>query len=317
MSTKDHHLRHAFVASSIAALMMAIMIFVFSVFEQAIGHGIAIASFAATTAIVVFNPTNPSARPKTIVFSYLGAALIGFLVSLSPFSLSIQAALAVGLIIAILIITDTSHPPAVAYAFGFILGGYGLTEFILTIPALLAFFVALATTAFVVERIATLLGLIEDPKIDSSKLSYYQKIERAVDNAVPYALVILFVAIVVEFVYADQVAPYSFYFNLIDWAVILFFVLDLSFKFRKVPKLKDFMRKYWLDIIATIPFFIVFRFFQGLAVAFEVFSRGGLEVTRHMAIFVRFLRPLARFPRFARMLKHLEKIYVNQDSKTS
>ncbi|GEM_PF-885433 len=300
--------KHAFVASATAGLMIFVMLFIFTVFEQAIEHGIAIASFAATTAIIVFTPTGVSSQPRTIGVSYISAAVIGYIVSLVPLSVTMQAAIAVGVIVALLIYIQRMHPPAVAYAFGFIIGGYGLSELLITFPALLGFFIALATTAFMVERAAVITGIIKEEKEDISSLSVYQKVERVVDKGVPYVLIVLFIAIVIEFVYAEQVEPYYFYFSLIDWIVILFFVVDLTFKFRKMDSTLKFIRVYWLDIIATVPFFIVFRLFQGAAVTLELISRGTVEVTRHMSMFTRFLRPLARFPRFARMLHNLEKI---------
>ena len=45
------------------------------------------------------------------------------------------------------------HPSAVAYAFGFMLTGYGGAEVLLTIPALLVYFIALGVVVWSAEKI--------------------------------------------------------------------------------------------------------------------------------------------------------------------
>ena len=67
------------------------------------------------------------------------------------------------------------------------------------------------------------------------------------------------------------------------------FIIDLIFKFNRVRQFKVFLRKYWLDIIAVFPFFLLFRVFEEVVSFFRIsseLSRGqniihsGLEIER-------------------------------------
>ena len=87
-----------------------------------------------------------------------------------------------------------------------------------------------------------------------------------------------------------------------------------------------------MDIIAVFPFFLVFRTFEGFAALFaspETFVQGqkifheGIEVEREVSkvvqeaekigkvsrsrLFIRFLRPLARLPRFLKAIPFFER----------
>lgn len=288
--------------------MTGLMLFIFTSFEAVIGHGIAIASFAATVSIISFRPSDNSAKPRVVAIGYLSAAVVGFLISFMPLDLIIfKSVLGVGILVAFLIATENMHPPAVAYLFGFILGGYGLNELLLTIPALAGFFVSLAVVAFVIEQVSFSFGLIKKEK-EKKSFSLYERLEKATDMIVPYALVVLFISLTAEIIYPENLAPYALQLAILDWSIIFIFLVDLTFKFRKIGNFSRFIKKYWLDVIATIPFFVVFRFFQGMALAFEFIARGAVEIPAHTTAFLRFLRPLARFPRFARMLEHIENI---------
>ncbi len=46
--------------------------------------------------------------------------------------------------------------------------------------------------------------------------------------------------------------------------MITTFVIDLGFKYHRIRNIPQFIKECWLDIIAIFPFFIVFRFFEGL-----------------------------------------------------
>ncbi len=300
--------QQAIVAASLATVMIAMIFIISSAFESVVGYNIAIASFAATVAIIAFSPSSVSARPKVIASSYMIAASIGAIMHALPWEgIGIKSSLGVGIIMALFIVLRIVHPPAVAYFFGFILEGYGLTEFILTVPALLGFFIVLAVVAFIIEKIATWTGVIKKEKKPSS-LSFYERTEQTIDNIVPYALIVLFIVILVEFLYPAYLASYSIYLSIIDWGIIILFIVDLTFKFNRIRNIPLFMRRHYLDIIATIPFFIVFRFFEGAAGIMRLASRGAIEVPVHGSSFLRFMRPLARFPRFAKMLERLEGI---------
>lgn len=86
---------------------------------------------------------------------------------------------------------------------------------------------------------------------------WLEKIEYFVDRAIPFVLVLLTLMIVVEF---TNFAPeYEHYFAYLDYFVISFFVVDLCFKWYHTHDAYKFVRLYWIDIIAVLPFYAFFR----------------------------------------------------------
>lgn len=71
-----------------------------------------IASFGATMVILFVLPSSPLARPKNIIFGHIITTIIGLLIlkifGVNEWSLGI----AVGLAILLMILSDTTHPPA-------------------------------------------------------------------------------------------------------------------------------------------------------------------------------------------------------------
>ena len=152
--------------------------------------------------------------------------------------------------------------------------------------------------------------------------------EHVVDRIIPLVLLILLVILILEFFFSEAIINYHTYVEVIDYFIILIFVVDLGFKYNKIRNIPLFVKKYWLEIIATIPFFLVFRFFEGLARLFGLveetaregqkalhagveisreFSKVGLEAEEVAKLsrserFIRFLRPIARSPRLLKFM---------------
>ena len=87
----------------------------------------------------------------------------------------------------------------------------------------------------------------------------WHKIEVIVDGLIPPILAALLIIIVGELFFSQQLAWYKHYADLFDGFVVLIFAADLGFKYERIRKLPKFLKKYWLQVIATIPFFLVFR----------------------------------------------------------
>ncbi|MFH1063571.1 MAG: hypothetical protein V1729_00655 [Candidatus Woesearchaeota archaeon] len=172
------------------------------------------------------------------------------------------------------------------------------------------------------------------------------KIEVLVDKIIPYCLVLLLAIITLdlgfkEFVEAHHLHPYILG---ADYIVIGVFVVDLIFKYMRTKHLKDFFRKFWLDILAVFPFFLVFRAFEFAIGAWgqtaqsilhesleiekegakvlregEKFLKEGSRVVQEAekigkigtrtSRFTRFLRPLARIPRFFKAIPEINQFY--------
>ena len=160
---------------------------------------------------------------------------------------------------------------------------------------------------------------------------WLQKIEVIVDRLIPPILAVLLIVIVGELFFPDQFPEYKLYADIFDGFVILIFAIDLGFKYSRVRKLPAFLRKYWLEVIATLPFFLVFRLLElfkipdfiekgqllaheapvmeevekeAQAVAKEAARIGESSRTIRM---INTFRPLGRFPRFIKALHFFER----------
>ena len=93
---------------------------------------------------------------------------------------------------------------------------------------------------------------------------WMHKIEVWVDKAIPPCLIVLLVVIILELGFDDMVEHYHLhpYILVADYIVIGIFVLDLVFKYMRTRHIPKFVRKYWLDILAVFPFFLIFRAFE-------------------------------------------------------
>ena len=158
---------------------------------------------------------------------------------------------------------------------------------------------------------------------------WLHKIEVIVDKSIPYLLIALLFLIIGEIFYAEQLQPYSFFVSLVDNVVIVVFVFDLIFKYMRTRHFPEFLKKHWLEIIAVFPAFLFVRIIEeflpisrleisqsalheavevkreGKLIAMEV-ERAGAEVSR-LRYFARFIRPLARLPRFLKAFSFYER----------
>jgi hypothetical protein len=171
------------------------------------------------------------------------------------------------------------------------------------------------------------------------------KIEVVVDKAIAPSLIVLLAIIVLELGMQEFVEQHGLatYLKIADWAIITLFVTDLAFKYIRTRHIPQFLRKYWLDILAVFPFFLMFRFYEvtiGLfsqtilegADTAQMLLHEGLEVEKEGARivreaeniakeagkvgrierstrFARFLRPLFRMPRFLKAAARTQKFY--------
>jgi hypothetical protein len=148
---------------------------------------------------------------------------------------------------------------------------------------------------------------------------WLHRIEIFADRAIPYALIVLLITIIGEISFTEYLDPYSFYVSLIDWTVISIFAVDLAFKYVRSKNVPQFLRRYWLEIISVFPAFLVVKVVEEFILithldesvllaqeAAEFEARVGTRASR-LHYFSRFLRPLARIPRFFRAFKFYER----------
>ena len=159
---------------------------------------------------------------------------------------------------------------------------------------------------------------------------WLHKIELIVDKSIPYCLILLFFVIIGEIFFKYKVEPYHAYISAIDDIIIFIFILDLVFKYIRTMNFPKFLRKYWLEVIAVFPAFLILRLIEefvsianlgetlqaslhetleiekeGKVLVREIES-GGKEASR-LRYFSRFIRPIARLPRFLKAFSFYEK----------
>lgn len=160
----------------------------------------------------------------------------------------------------------------------------------------------------------------------------YHKMELIVDKIVPYLVILLLVLIILDLAFKDEVAPYEVYITLLDYFVLAVFCIDLAFKYIKVRKIPTFLRRYWLDILAVFPFFILFRLFEQVYLVASlpqllkepptllhesiVLEREGIRLMRaaektekvsRTKMMLRLMKPLQRFPRLLKIIPYYER----------
>jgi hypothetical protein len=145
---------------------------------------------------------------------------------------------------------------------------------------------------------------------------FLEGVERWSDRLVGPALVVIVAVVVLELFFPDFAHHYHKYILVADYAAILVFVFDLSFKFRRATTWEGFLKDYWLEIIAIFPVFMVVRVFEFLAFlrtgelgqeVLHLFTRserlvalsGGTELSRSARI-TSLTRGMARTPRLAK-----------------
>jgi hypothetical protein len=97
---------------------------------------------------------------------------------------------------------------------------------------------------------------------DKNNGSFLSEAELFVDKIIPYLILVLFVIIILDVFFRDIANAYQTTIFVIDTAIVFIFLLDIIFKYRRVHNIPRFLRKYWLDVLAIFPFFLLMRMFE-------------------------------------------------------
>ena len=87
------------------------------------------------------------------------------------------------------------------------------------------------------------------------------KLERFIDKSIPFALLAITIILILEnplwiLVHLENYEPWI---GIIDGIIVLFFLIDLIFKWFTVRHWKKFVKLYWIDILAIFPFYLMTR----------------------------------------------------------
>ncbi len=148
---------------------------------------------------------------------------------------------------------------------------------------------------------------------------YLKKVEKITDALVVPSLLAILVIVVLELFFGEIAHDYHGIIVVADNVVISIFVLDVLFKLYRASTWEGFLQNHWLEIIAIMPFFLVFRLVEGFFIAVDIVDIG--QHTAHLAEgarssrfaeffrtselgrstrFGRFIRAFSRAPRFAK-----------------
>lgn len=99
---------------------------------------------------------------------------------------------------------------------------------------------------------------------------WVHKGEFIVDRSIPYLVALLLVIILVHLFGKEVYMRYEGWFNFIDAVIVGVFVVDLVFKYIRVRNMHMFFKRYWLDVIAVFPFYLVLRVVEEAFLVFRV-----------------------------------------------
>ncbi len=164
---------------------------------------------------------------------------------------------------------------------------------------------------------------------------WMHKAEKIVDSAIPMLLVVFIFIVALEIFFPHEIEPFKNHIDVFDTILILIFASDLFFKYERMRNFPKFIKKYWLQIFAIIPFYAVFRVMEYLELA-ELASKGGkfvneTQFVRGPALLIREaekaegisrtqkllrFKALSRFPRLLEALPFFEKPTGNHHKKS-
>jgi len=88
---------------------------------------------------------------------------------------------------------------------------------------------------------------------------FFGKLEIFTEKSIPFWLIILTVLLILDnpFWTILSLHEYNPWVTIIDGLIVLFFVIDLFFKWLKIKHWKPFVKLYWLDLLAVFPFYLI------------------------------------------------------------
>ncbi len=152
------------------------------------------------------------------------------------------------------------------------------------------------------------------------------KLDGIIQYLIPPSLLLLMVLTIWELFYGVG-AFMRRLIEIFDIYVIVIFATDLYYRWREIPKVYGssriwpYLKRHWLDIIATVPFnlilggveaLVLLRSLRGIRIIGRAARAFRLLRAARYARLLRLLRFAARAPRFIRMRKHLKKAQIRK-----
>jgi len=87
---------------------------------------------------------------------------------------------------------------------------------------------------------------------------FWEKVEHYNSRLIPFALVALLGIIIVELFFHTENEQFNLFLEIVDYFVILIFIIDIIFLGIHSKNARFFFKHYWLDLIAVIPLGLFF-----------------------------------------------------------
>jgi len=149
---------------------------------------------------------------------------------------------------------------------------------------------------------------------------WLKDLEIIVDKIIPYLILVLLAVIIIDLFFHNLAEQYKIQISLIDGFIILTFVIDLIYKYNRVRNFPKFVKEYWLEILAVLPFYLIFRVIEttiGFLEISGVIKQGqnlfhsGVEVEREISLITKEAEEIekigARTNKFARIFRTVER----------
>ena len=171
-----------------------------------------------------------------------------------------------------------------------------------TIAKMLFNLVVLVAPLCIVIALKLIMGFAsqtEDERAASKTTAYHQPAPSKAESIWHLVLVVtvsvVFIILILELFF--NVEKYRGIINFLDYIIIFIFLVDLVFLYKKSESIHYFFHHYWLDIVAVLPFGIVFRAakFLRFADVLKTISKSGF-VTEQVSALDRSLKFFSEEP---------------------
>jgi hypothetical protein len=134
---------------------------------------------------------------------------------------------------------------------------------------------------------------------------FWKKLEYYNSKLIPSAIVVLVFLIIVELFFQDFAEYYHILISVLDWFVVVVFVIDLTFLAIHARSTVYFFKHYWLDIVAIFPLVIALNLLSKL---YKVFAVSGKVVLGQAIVYESLeakkgFRALTRAGKFAKWFR--------------
>jgi hypothetical protein len=139
--------------------------------------------------------------------------------------------------------------------------------------------------------------------------AFFHAAERVINKVTVPVMILLGCLIAAEFLW--DLSAYQAWITAIDWFILLFFIVDLVFKYLHTKGTLKFVKLYWLEIIAVFPFYLLFRFFVDIGIIGETVA--GVQRVGHEVALAQETQVLSQEAQVLRETRLLQEVQLSEE----